>query len=415
VTAQGTVDGLTADEATLPWPGEELVLRVTGGTSRENFYASGRQSVADINAALAVVGGRLDAYSSVLDFGCGCGRILLWLGGLPEDCVLHGADIDERAVRWAEANIPWAEVKVNQPLPPLDYPDGHFDLVFNHSVFTHLDEAYQDQWLAELRRVTRPGGHLLLTVHGEPAFAEYETNVARAGGDASWVREALGRDGIVFLKEDPFVGGPFPDFYHSTFHAPWYVFAHWGRFFTVRAYLPRRSLDFQDFVLLERTADGVGVKDAPPPIQMNPAPSGEASAAGGGEIAAPSALDESAPSAVAGRARALVEQGPDIGSKTRWGGAAVFARRTVNRVLRHHDEHQNNILAALADAVGELDRKLDARTLSGATKLTELNARLWDVVARQGDRVNRLEVDLSAELRALRSRLDEIHGESEGS
>ena len=43
-------------------------------------------------------------------------------------------------------------VRFNQPLPPLDYPDATFDLIFNHSVFTHIDEQYQDAWLAELLR-----------------------------------------------------------------------------------------------------------------------------------------------------------------------------------------------------------------------------------------------------------------------
>lgn len=394
------------DDATLPWPGDELVLRVTGGTNRETFYASGRQSVHDINAALGVVGTRLDQYSSILDFGCGCGRILLWLSDLGEGCTLHGVDIDERAIRWADENIPWARFKVNQPLPPFDYPDQHFDLVFNHSVFTHIDESYQDQWLAELRRVTKPGGHVLLTVHGEAAFAEFESNVARAGGDARWMREALGRDGILFLKDDPFVGGPFPDFYHSTFHAPWYVFAHWGRFFSVRAYLPRRSLNFQDFVLLERTVDGASVSQAPLPIQVTPAPS-SATAVADGRTSPMSTADEAAPSVRAVHARVLLDQGPDIGSSTRWGRPAVFARRVVKRLLRHHDEHQNKITALLVDAVRELDTRLDARTLSDAARLSEVNARLRDVVARQGERVNRLETDIWAELRALSCRLDE--------
>ena len=66
--------------------------------------------------------------------------------------------------------------------------------------------------------------------------------------------------GIAFIKEDAFAGGPFPDSYHSTFHAPWYVLDRWGEVFTVRAYLPEGALGFQDIVLLERRGDDV----APP-------------------------------------------------------------------------------------------------------------------------------------------------------
>ena len=34
------------------------------------------------------------------------------------------------------------------------------------SVFTHLPEAGQRAWMDEMRRVIRPGGHLIITTHG---------------------------------------------------------------------------------------------------------------------------------------------------------------------------------------------------------------------------------------------------------
>ena len=65
---------------------------------------------------------------------------------------------------------------------------------------------------------------------------------------------AVEGNGIVFIEDDGWKGGPFPDFYHSTFHAPWYVFQHWTRFFDLKAYVVRGSLDFQDYLLLRRPA-----------------------------------------------------------------------------------------------------------------------------------------------------------------
>ncbi len=251
------------DPATMPWPGDELIYRVTGFTDRTTFYNSGHQSVVDLEAVLGVVGRSLSTFSTILDFGSGCGRIALWLEHLAKaGSSLHGVDIDGRAVAWAQDNIPWAEFKVNQPLPPLDYPDGHFDLVFSHSVFTHIDEHYQDRWLDELRRILKPGGYAILSIHGETAFTVFENAVAGRGGDPGVIRRELGARGISFIKDDAFTGGPFPDFYHSTFHAPWYVFEHWGRWFTVAAFLPQRSMAYQDFVLLQRTAVGRRAADA---------------------------------------------------------------------------------------------------------------------------------------------------------
>ena len=48
----------------------------------------------------------------------------------------------------------------------LDYPNQSFDLVYAFSVFTHLDIKAQKAWRDELRRILRPRGILLLTVHG---------------------------------------------------------------------------------------------------------------------------------------------------------------------------------------------------------------------------------------------------------
>ena len=140
----------------MPDPGDALIERVTGTTSREFFYWSGRQSVQELKRTLAVADRPLESFESILDFGCGCGRVELWLTELGKTLALHGTDIDAEAIAWARANIPDAHFTVNSPDPPLPFDDGAFDLVFNHSVFTHIDAERQDQWLSELHRIIRP-------------------------------------------------------------------------------------------------------------------------------------------------------------------------------------------------------------------------------------------------------------------
>jgi SAM-dependent methyltransferase len=393
----------------LPWPGEELVARVTGGLDRKNFYNSGRQSVRDIEAALGLLGRSFDSFETILDFGSGCGRIMLWLEHLAQTSALHGVDIDARAIAWARENMPWATFKVNQPLPPLDYPDGCFDLVFNHSVFTHIDEHYQDQWLAELRRVVRPGGYLLLTVHGEHAFLVFEDTIGKTGGDTRVIREELQRKGISFIRDDAFVGGPFPEFYHSTFHAPWYVFEHWGGFFDIAAYLVRGSMGFQDFVLLQRPPDDQpGGKPRPSRITAvtasaltGPASPPAASTNGDQPSAAETALE---------RAGRLLHQGfdPDGGGDPSI--QARLSRRLVEPAVRGHADYQREVNAALFTALWELEATVTAKTTHGGVPLGELNARLWDAVRLQGQRINRLEADLWDALQAR-----EAGGEAPGS
>ena len=122
-------------------------------------------------------------------------------------------------------------------------------------MFTHLDEHYQDLWLDELCRIVAPGGFVVLSVHGEHAFSLVERALEGGGEDAVGWRSTLERDGILYIKDDTYVGGLFPDFYHTTFHTPWYVFSHWSKWFDVMSYLPRADLGHQDVVVLQRRSD----------------------------------------------------------------------------------------------------------------------------------------------------------------
>jgi SAM-dependent methyltransferase len=190
------------------------------------------------------VGRALDSFEAILDFGCGCGRMLLWMEELGLKRALQGTDIDAEAIEWCREHVPYAEVTVNSADPPLECPDGAFDLVVGHSVFTHLDEPRQDAWLGELRRVTSPGGFLVLSTHGEVAL-----------GDDVWrIRGRLDDEGIVFIDNVFGAEYPLPHWYQITYHAPWYVFEHWGRWFEIRAYLPGGALGLQDQILLQRRA-----------------------------------------------------------------------------------------------------------------------------------------------------------------
>ena len=409
--AGGTTQELRIpDPATMPWPGDELIYRVTGFTDRTTFYNSGHQSVVDLEAVLASVGRSLSSFSTILDFGCGCGRIAMWLEHLAPGSALHGVDIDARAVAWAQENIAWAEFKANQPLPPLDYPDGHFDLVFSHSVFTHIDEHYQDRWLDELRRVVRPGGYAVLSVHGETAFTVFEEAVAGRGGDPSVIRRELGSRGISFIKDDAFTGGPFPDFYHSTFHAPWYVFEHWSKWFTVAAFLPKRSMAYQDFVLLQRPPDDVAddvasdAGDGLATTNGRVAPIERGTGVDAGDGGGGAALAETAESALS-RAGRLLHNGVDLDAGQPRGRLGQVGRSVAERVLGAHrgqrqvNIHQREVDRALFTALWELEASVAAATRSGGVPLTELNGRLWDAIRLQGERINRLENDLWEALR----------------
>jgi SAM-dependent methyltransferase len=111
-------------------------------------------------------GTAIEELDAILDFGCGCGRILRHWSGL-EHTRVYGCDIEPRMVEWCAANLPFANVEVTELSPPLPYAAATFDLLYAFSVFTHLSEGLQHAWIDEARRVLRPGGYLLISTLGE--------------------------------------------------------------------------------------------------------------------------------------------------------------------------------------------------------------------------------------------------------
>ena len=142
-----------------PLPPRRLMVRVAGTADADWFVRSGRAAY-DAIAAHVQLGG-LD---SVLDFGCGCGRVTRYWSGFAGD--VAGSDLDGPAVTWCRSNLPFARFEQNMLEPPLAFESEGFDLVYALSVFTHLTAELQLAWRDELLRVLRPGGFLLVTTHG---------------------------------------------------------------------------------------------------------------------------------------------------------------------------------------------------------------------------------------------------------
>jgi SAM-dependent methyltransferase len=167
----------------LPVPPPKLIVRVAGTADVEWFLEGGRRAAGSIRMALLRHGRQVDELEAMLDFGCGCGRVLRNWHALGKTAV-HGSDRDERAIAWCRDNLRFAAVETNGLEPPLAHRDGAFDLVYALSVLTHLTEELQLAWLAELRRVLRPDALLLLTTHGaayEPRLEADERERFRAG------------------------------------------------------------------------------------------------------------------------------------------------------------------------------------------------------------------------------------------
>jgi SAM-dependent methyltransferase len=134
-------------------PPARLRVMVDGSGNPDWFVRSG-EGISDLIHATVRVRGR------VLDFGCGCGRVARHLPGV------DGCDYNPALVEWCRENLP-GEFRVNALEPPAPYEEESYDLVYAISVLTHLTERLAEAWVAEWRRILRPGGHLLVTTHGD--------------------------------------------------------------------------------------------------------------------------------------------------------------------------------------------------------------------------------------------------------
>ncbi len=155
----------------LPLPPARLRVAVDGRSGdADKFMLVGDQSARRVRESVGSVGIDLADLGSILDFGCGCGRVTRYWAQLdgPE---IHGCDVNPELVAWCSQNLPFMRAVRTEVEPPTSYESDSFDLVYALSVLTHLPEALQLPWMSEFRRILRPGGVLVFTTLGESAKA----------------------------------------------------------------------------------------------------------------------------------------------------------------------------------------------------------------------------------------------------
>lgn len=96
--------------------------------------------------------------SRVLDVACGTGRHVAYLHGLGH--AVTGIDASSEMLRVAREKTPVARF-VEGPMAPLPFDDGEFDAAVCALALSHVADITEP--IAELARVVRPGGQLVVT------------------------------------------------------------------------------------------------------------------------------------------------------------------------------------------------------------------------------------------------------------
>jgi SAM-dependent methyltransferase len=242
------------------------IFQLPATVDRENYHGdrhfdwwlSGLIDFYKIKKKLKESGAQLSCGDAILDLGCASGRVLRHFAVQGNDLDCWGADINLRNVEWARLFLP-KNIKVfhNTILPQLPIEDNSLALVTAFSVFTHIDDM-EFAWLAEIRRILKPGGVFYVTIHSQGTWGSMKADVP--------VYDALiaMSDSIQdYDVTEAFLSSPMPnektvlswntaDSYNSNvFHHTDYIEREWGRLFDVVEIIPRFS-GYQDVVLLRK-------------------------------------------------------------------------------------------------------------------------------------------------------------------
>jgi SAM-dependent methyltransferase len=149
----------------LPIPPPDLIVQVAGTADVDWFLNFGKSAFDIMLRTLDKNDVKAETMRDVLEFGCGCGRVLRCWRSLPA-VRIHGTDYNPRMIKWCRRYLPFGSFATNRLHPPLSYGYASFDGIYAISVFTHMSEPLQREWMRELSRILRPGGWLFITTQG---------------------------------------------------------------------------------------------------------------------------------------------------------------------------------------------------------------------------------------------------------
>jgi len=236
---------------TLPLPEPQNIIRVAGPVGEAGFILGGGTWFTKLSQlSKRYLGKNLSELNSVLDWGCGCGRILRHFLEQGLDNV-YGADIDSVNLDWIRQNLGYEKVLHIALDPPMPFEDNFFEAVYGHSVFTHLSLPDHRKWIREISRVVRPGGFAFLTFCSE--FGTYITRQNDLLTRPEVFDEYLRVGFFDFEAQDVGVDQQRPGYYRLTSQTTEFIRDLWSKHFRIRRII-RGFAEHQDLVVLEKMA-----------------------------------------------------------------------------------------------------------------------------------------------------------------
>jgi len=201
---------------------------------------------------------------AVLDFGCGMCRILRYLMQFVPQHVYYACDVNDPAIQWDRRTFLAANFLRIGAEPPVRLPDASMDVIYAFSIFTHYSEAVHLRWMEDLARLLKPGGLLIVTIHGDIILnrmakeheLQHGMRLEGRGIDVAALHDTFRQRGYGFYEcyNDAGAGeyGIDPSLFGMAFISPDYVRERWGPRFELLKHEPGKVFNWQDYALLRR-------------------------------------------------------------------------------------------------------------------------------------------------------------------
>ncbi len=140
------------------------------GSYHFDYWLSG---LSDYRTILEHVG-PLPERAHIIDFGGASGRVARFFANGSTEWRVTVAELNINHVDYITRYFPenTRAIKLSA-LPYFMLAENECDLIYAFSVFTHID-VYELSWLAEIRRILKPGGKAYLTIHDETSWLNVE-------------------------------------------------------------------------------------------------------------------------------------------------------------------------------------------------------------------------------------------------
>jgi SAM-dependent methyltransferase len=242
-------------------PAPDIQTRFTG-VAGDNTFREGWSFYRLVKNIVRQHGLALQSNQTVVDFGCGWGRIIRFFLKDVAPGNIWGLDCLPEVISICQETNPLCQFKLVEPLPPTSIAAASVDLIYCYSVFSHLAEDAHRQWLAEFQRMLKPGGLLIATTRPRefiPQCAEVRQKQITLGqmGAASAFEDtasALAAYDQGLFCYSPTGGGDILDssFYGETCIPKSYVLKYWTHGLEFMDFITNRDLCHQNVIVMRK-------------------------------------------------------------------------------------------------------------------------------------------------------------------